>query len=138
MVIIEAIIVTPPMVIDIPVDVGIPVNVGTVEVSINGIAIDVASVNVTPVDVAPVDVSAIDITATEAARSVSDRRPGTASAASRNAGLGQVQPQAAHNQNDKNYDIPSHSCLLHLGHLFLSMYSTSRLKSAVGGSMNAS
>jgi hypothetical protein len=130
MVIIEPIIVAPPMVVEIPVNVGIPVDIGAVEVSIYGIAIDVSSVNVTPVDVAPADVSAIDITATESARSVSDRRPRTAPAsASRNAGLSQVQPQAAHNQNDKNYDIPSHSCLLHLGHLFLSIYSTSRLKS---------
>jgi hypothetical protein len=134
MVIIEPIIVAPPVVVEVPVNVGVPVDIGAVEVSIYGIAIDVASVNVTPVDVAPVNVSAIDITATEAGRSVPNCRPGTASAsASCNAGLGQVQPQAAHNQNDENYDIPSHSCLLHLGHLFLSIYTTPRLRSVLDG-----
>jgi hypothetical protein len=137
-----------PVVIAPSIGVDVPVNVGVIHTLINGVSIDVAAVNVAPtevvavnvtpvdvaavnvtsIDVGPVDIAAIDVTS----RSVSDSRPGTASA-SRDAGLRYTQPHAAHKQNRENYNHPSHGFLLILKRLFLPIYSTLRLQSAAWG-----
>jgi hypothetical protein len=123
MAIIDRIVVTPSMGIDVPVDVGV------VEVSIDVIPVDVVPVNVTsvtPVDVAPVDVAPVDIPPIDVAgRSVSDRRPRTAPA-SGHAGLRYRHPHATHNQGGQNYDNPSHVSFLFSKDLFLPIYSTLR------------
>jgi hypothetical protein len=92
-------------------DVGITVDVGPVDVAPVDISgIDVAPIEVSPVDIGPVDISPIDVSSVEAGRSVSDRRPRTASA-SRDAGLGYIQPHAAHEQNSKYHGNLSHGSL---------------------------
>ena len=118
--IINPIVVTPSMSLNVSVDVR-RIDVRTVDVPpVDVGAIDVPAVDVSPVDVGripSVDVSPVDVPAIDASpvdvpcRPVSNRGPGT-TAASRDAGLRDAQPRAAREQNGDNYENLSHSFLL--------------------------
>src|SRR5215471_17947373 len=129
MVVISKVVVAPSMGVHVPVNVGLidvgPVDVAPVDVS----RIDVAPVEVSPIDIGPVDISAINVGCVGAGRSVSDRRPRTASA-SRDASFRYIQPHAAHDQNGEYHSNLSHGSLPILEHLFPPIYTSKRLQSA--------
>jgi hypothetical protein len=122
MVVINHIVVTPSMNVDIPVDVD--VIDASVNVGIYRIPIDVATVNVTPVDVASIDVARVDISPIDvsaACRSVPDSRSRSASS-SCDTCLRYAEPHDIDEQKCKNCDYPSHGFLLIYEDLFLQIY----------------